>query len=97
MTITTNERNRMITELLNETIFSFQNIVPMTFEISRPQLRTNPVNIQFGVLIGMTGDIRGHLVLSGKSSLFQTIGEKMFGMVLDGPMLSSFTENWVIC
>lgn len=91
MTITTNERNRMITELLNETIFSFQNIVPITFEISRPQLRTNPVNIQFGVLIGMTGDIRGHLVLSGKSSLFQTIGEKMFGMVLDGPMLSSFT------
>ena len=91
MTITVQERNKVITELLNETITSFQEIVPVAFDVERPQLQASPLSLKYGVLIGMTGDIRGNLVLSGNSTLFQNIGEKMFGMALEGSMLSSFT------
>nr|WP_251027627.1 chemotaxis protein CheX [Bacillus sp. ISL-41] len=44
-----------------------------------------------GVIIGLTGDIKGKLVLSGVEDTFQGISEMMYGMRLEGAMLESFT------
>ncbi|MBT2641702.1 chemotaxis protein CheX [Bacillus sp. ISL-41] len=49
------------------------------------------VEIHMGVIIGLTGDIKGKLVLSGVEDTFQGISEMMYGMRLEGAMLESFT------
>lgn len=49
------------------------------------------VEIKMGVIIGIIGNIKGKLILSGLESAFQGISELMYCMRLDGPMLESFT------
>lgn len=49
------------------------------------------VEIKMGVIIGLTGNIKGKLILSGVEATFQGISEMMYGMRLDGLMLESFT------
>lgn len=57
-----------------------------------PQVHTEKLaTIALGVLIELTGDIRGQLIIQGEKTAFQEIGESMFGMQLDGDMLHSFT------
>ena len=43
------------------------------------------------MLIGITGDVKGLLVLEGNEIVFGGIGEAMFGMPLEGEMLGSFS------
>ncbi|MBB6453740.1 chemotaxis protein CheX [Salirhabdus euzebyi] len=88
MTIT---RNEAVTHLLNGTISSFKNVVPVVANINKPELLGKSLQITYGVLIGFTGDVRGKLILSGDTSIFGSIGETMFGMTLDGVMLTSFS------
>ena len=47
--------------------------------------------MQFGVIIGFTGDVKGQLILAGNMETFGTIGETMYGMPLAGEMLTSFS------
>lgn len=91
MTITSIERNRLITVLLNSTYTSLKSIVPINYQMSKPSLLDKTLNLQFGVLIGVTGDIKGRLILAGEQAVFGSIGEMMFGMNLEGEMLSSFS------
>lgn len=49
------------------------------------------VDIEMGVIIGLTGTLNGKLVLNGMEATFQGISELMYGMKLEGPMLESFT------
>ncbi|OZU87192.1 chemotaxis protein CheX [Virgibacillus indicus] len=91
MTPTVTERNRTITDLLNATYTSLKSIVPINYQMSKPQLLGKTLNLQFGVLIGVTGDIKGRLILAGNPAVFSSIGESMFGMPLEGEMLSSFS------
>ncbi|RDW20762.1 chemotaxis protein CheX [Oceanobacillus chungangensis] len=91
MTIEINERNRIITNLLNGTNVSLKSIMPINYQMSKPQLLGKQLELQFGVLIAVTGDIKGSLILSGDASVFSYIGEAMFGMPLEGEMLSSFS------
>lgn len=49
------------------------------------------VEIEKGVLIGLTGTMTGKLILNGLEATFQGISELMYGMRLEGPMLESFT------
>ncbi len=63
----------------------------MDYGLGKPCLLEHSLQMQFGVLIGFTGDIKGKLVLSGDASLFSLIGERMYGMALEGEMLSSFS------
>ncbi|SET07908.1 chemotaxis protein CheX [Oceanobacillus limi] len=86
-----NEKSKSITTLLNGTIASIKNVVPIQHEVNGPQLLQNALKVQFGVLIGITGDLRGKLVLTGDTKVFGGIGEAMFGMPLEGEMLSSFS------
>ncbi|WP_062356529.1 chemotaxis protein CheX [Bacillus kwashiorkori] len=80
-----------ITKILNGTIQSVQSIVPMDLEIARPALLAEPFKQRTtGVLIGITGDILGRILLTGNNELFSKVGESMFGMPVTGEMLESF-------
>lgn len=85
------ERNKVITELLNGTLASVKSVVPVKFDMKKPSLVKKEFPLNFAVLIGITGEIKGKLVLTGEQSIFGSIGEKMFGMPLDGEMLMSFS------
>ncbi|MUK89038.1 chemotaxis protein CheX [Ornithinibacillus sp. L9] len=91
MTTVASEKSKSITSLLNGTITSIKGVVPIQHEINKPQLLQQSLKISFGVLIGITGDIKGKIVLSGDTSVFGSIGQAMFGMPLEGEMLSSFS------
>lgn len=91
MTIATNEKSRVITILLNAANKTLRSIVPIHFEMSKPQLMNHPVELQFGVLIGVLGDVKGRLILASDRSVFGSIGEVMYGMSLEGDMLTSFS------
>ncbi|MFD1446899.1 chemotaxis protein CheX [Oceanobacillus profundus] len=94
MTITINERNKIVTDFLNGTYASLKSIVPIKYQMSKPHLLGKHLEVQFGVLIGVTEDIKGSLILSGDTTVFSSIGEAMFGMPLEGEMLSSFSGEF---
>lgn len=91
MYTTIEERNTSLTYLLNGTFSSLKNIVPINHEISKPELLDKALHLHYGVLIGITGDIKGKLVLAGNSNIFDAISESMYGMSLEGEMLASFS------
>ncbi|WP_163970617.1 chemotaxis protein CheX [Oceanobacillus halotolerans] len=84
-------KEKAITDLLNSTYKSLKSVVPINHEIAKPELLETSLKVQFGVLIGITGDVVGKLVLSGDKSVFGSIGETMYGMALDGEILASFS------
>lgn len=86
------ELSETVTHVLNGTIHSVQNIVPVPINISRPNLFTQPfIQNSMGVLIGLTGDVLGRILISGDERIFMEIGERMYGMQLTGDMLESFS------
>lgn len=89
MTKQLNSKN--ITELLNGTIMMVKSIVPIEYDIIKPRLINEQVKLTYGVLIGITGDVKAQLIITGSTSLFSLIGEKMYGMPLEGDMLFSFS------
>lgn len=86
-----NVRSSVVRKLLNGTFSSIKTVVPIDFQMEKPQVLKQNLHLSFGVLIGITGDIKGSLVFTGGSSTFGSIGEKMFGMPLEGEMLVSFS------
>ncbi|WP_339227287.1 chemotaxis protein CheX [Oceanobacillus sp. FSL K6-2867] len=91
MVTTKEERNRSVVFLLNGMNSSLKSIIPIPSEIAKPTLAGASLSLQFGVLIGFTGDAKGKLILSGDPSVFAAIGETMFGMAVEGEMLASFS------
>ncbi|WP_417900068.1 chemotaxis protein CheX [Bacillus haimaensis] len=81
-----------LTQVFNRTIDSVKSVIPIDFTFEQPSLHTeNLTNVALGVLIVLTGDIRGQLIIQGERTVFQHIGAMMFGMELEGEMLQSFT------
>ncbi|WP_370521792.1 chemotaxis protein CheX [Virgibacillus sp. MSP4-1] len=91
MTTTAEKSTESVTNILNGTIQSVRSVIPLNIDIGKPQLYEKPLELEFGVLIGITGEIKGSLVLAGSAPLFGSIGESMYGMSLEGEMLSSFS------
>lgn len=85
------QRNIAVKELLNGTHIAIKTVVPLSHQLSKPSLGGKELALNFGVLIGITGDVKGKLVLSGDLDVFQGIGEMMYGMALEGDMLTSFS------
>lgn len=80
-----------MTNLLNVSLRVFNNILPIPIETQEPTLISAPIfQNELGVLIGVTGDLSGRLILEGSKQIFCDIGEIMFGMALQGDMLDSF-------
>lgn len=80
-----------VTDLLNCTIKSCEHVISMPSIVSKPSLFTEP-NLQsdIGVLVGITGDLSGRLVIEGDYTTFEKLGVNMFGMSLEGEALMSF-------
>lgn len=75
--------NEKITRLLNSSILSVQKVLPFPLQIMKLEPITQPYfQHSIGVLIGLTGEISGRLLIEGNSSIFQQIGEKMYGFPL---------------
>lgn len=91
MSIKINNRNKSITTLLNGTNSALKQVVPIEYQISKPKLLNELLLVQFGVFVGITGDIKGKLVLVGEQNTFGSIGEVMFGSQISGEMLTSFS------
>lgn len=91
MSIIIESKNKLITDLLNGTYSSLKTIMPVHHEMKKPRLLKQTLHLQFGVLIGMTIDVKGKLILAGDSTLFSSIGESMYGIPLEGDMLLSFS------
>jgi len=91
LTITAEQKDKKIISLLNGTLASVKNIIPLNQKIGKIQILERSFKMEFGVLTGITGDIKGKLMLTGTTSGFGKIGEMMFGMHFEGEMLSSFS------
>ncbi len=91
MTLTVEEKNKKTRELINGTYESIKTIINVENTISKPSLIKGGVDLNYGILIGITGDIKGQLILEGESTLFGKLGHLMFGMPLEGEMLNSFS------
>lgn len=82
---------KSVTDILNGTIEAVKSVVPLEIHVEKPALFTQPfTQHSIGVLIGMTGDARGRIIIDGDPDVFGKIGEAMFGMALEGEMLESF-------
>lgn len=87
---TSTVNSKHITTLLNGTIQSVTKTIPFDIQIGKPSTGTDELHSQFGVLIGITGDVKGQIFFSGKREAFNTVGQAMFGMELEGEMFKSF-------
>jgi chemotaxis protein CheX len=77
--------------LLENTLQSVKEVLPFTIQADKPSILTQPYQQHsIGVLIGITGDIRGRLIIDGNEKTFSSIGEGMFGMAIEGELLESF-------
>lgn len=85
------KNGKIATQLLNAVLNSIKNVVPIEFQQDKPKLMDANLKMKYGVLIGMTGDVKGQLILMGEPEVFAKIGETMFGMPIEGEMLSSFS------
>ncbi|HEY4600856.1 MAG TPA: chemotaxis protein CheX [Cerasibacillus sp.] len=85
------ERNVLIKELLNGTMASLEKVVSLPYKILNTEALKQSFHLHFGVLIGITGQMKGKLILAGDKSVFASIGEAMFGMKVEQEMLHSFS------
>jgi chemotaxis protein CheX len=80
-----------VTHLLNSTIETMKSIFPLTIQLGKPMLVEEPLSQQeMGVLIGITGDIPGRIMIQSQQDVFSQLGQAMFGLSVEGEMLESF-------
>jgi chemotaxis protein CheX len=80
-----------LTDLLNSTIESLNKVIVVPTEIHPAKvLKQSITQREIGVLVGITGDLSGRIVIEGDYQTFGKLGEFMFGMPLEGEMLHSF-------
>lgn len=77
--------------MLNGVNISIKNIIPLELQIGKPSILTVPLQLEFGVLIGVVGEVRGKILFAGKTSVFSGIASAMYGMEIEGDMLASFS------
>lgn len=88
---TDENKNKYIKELLNGTFSAIKQVIPVQHNLMSPKLLNQTLQLEFGVLIGITGDLKGKLILKAEPEIFGSIGQSMFGMPLEGEMLASFS------
>lgn len=90
-TISLESFTKLDEDLINGIILSLNTVVPIQNKIDNIHM-TDYQHLDFpcAVLLSLTGDVKGNMVLAGDTSLFQHIAQSMFGMPLEGEMLSSF-------
>jgi len=80
-----------VKDLLNSAIESVSQVIPVATEVYPPKaFQQTALQSHMSVLVGITGDVSGRVVLEGEGPTFSSLGESMFGMPLQGEMLHSF-------
>ncbi|MDZ5711966.1 chemotaxis protein CheX [Jeotgalibacillus haloalkalitolerans] len=83
--------SKVVKNLLNGMIHSINKVVPVTIKHSNPSVLNMPYQQnQVAVLIGMTGELKGNILIDGDKKHFSSLGESMYGMHLEDDMLISF-------
>lgn len=70
---------------------SIKQIVPIPYEDVSVPIVQKELSLQYGVLVGVTGSVKGKILYKADADVFGSIGEVMFGMALEGEMLKSFS------
>ncbi|MCL6600196.1 MAG: chemotaxis protein CheX [Alicyclobacillus macrosporangiidus] len=80
---------------MNASIEAVNSVIPNTFEPGSPSILMAPIlQTELGVLIGITGDVRGRLIVSTTTDVLARIGESMYGIELDDEMVKSFASEF---
>lgn len=80
-----------VSTILNGTIHSVKTVIPLPIRISSPALTKEPFRqTEVGVIVGITGNIYGRLILSGEKATILELSNSVFGMAIDDSMLPSF-------
>ncbi|MGP4081673.1 chemotaxis protein CheX [Pseudalkalibacillus sp. R45] len=90
MTLATTQH---ITNLLNGAIEVIKTVVPMEYEMGKPQSEIKFEHKdpqQAGVIIGLEKEINGSLLFLASKTFFGECGNQMYGMPFEGEMLDSF-------
>jgi chemotaxis protein CheX len=83
--------SQLVTHLLNSTTTAIKSVVPFEVQMEKPTLfRDKDIKTELGVVIGITGDIKGTMYLTTKKQTSSSIAEKMYGVSVEGDMLTSF-------
>ncbi|WP_226670367.1 chemotaxis protein CheX [Metabacillus litoralis] len=82
--------SKIITTIQEGMIDSIKQIVPIQTDSVDSTFVSKNISLNFAVLVGLTGDIKGKILYKGELSLFGSVGEIMFGMKIEGDMLKSF-------
>lgn len=86
--------NVQVTNVLNSTISAVKTVLPCEVEVKKPAFMSQPlIQESVSVLIGITGDIPGRLVIEGTENCISKVGETMIGMPIEGEMLESFAAE----
>lgn len=82
-------------DIVNTLIQVVPAVIPFPLSLEKPiTFSASLSQAKWGVLIGITGDLSGKLLVKGTSHTFGLLGENLFGMALEGPMLESFTGEF---
>lgn len=87
-------KEKEVLHLVNGTIASLKNILPVQNEFQPLQVVKNHGEVHFGTTVCFTGDIQAELILHGDRGVFSQIGQQMFGMPVEGELLQSFTGEF---
>ncbi|MEK5070607.1 chemotaxis protein CheX [Sporosarcina sp. FSL K6-1508] len=84
--------SKNIQMILNGTISSLTNVIPVKLDVLAPSITVQPYEQkEISVLIGLVGGIKGRLIIDTSIEDINTIGQAMFGMSIEGEMIESFT------
>ncbi len=82
-----------IVMLLNAALTSINELVQVTTD--KPSLVLAPIlQTDYGVLVGITGNLKGRLFITGTKAMFEKAGIAMYGMQLTDDMLESFVGEF---
>lgn len=85
--------NNPIASVLNATLASIHEFA--SIQTGAPKLVAAPiVQTDYGVLVGIVGDVKGRLFILGEAQVFSKAGLAMYGMELSGEMLESFVGEF---
>ncbi|QSO51410.1 chemotaxis protein CheX [Alicyclobacillus curvatus] len=81
-----------VTHFLNSALNAVSLVIPS--EVKRQSAPTlvegSFIQSDMGVLIGITGELPGRLILDAHTTTFSNVAQLMYGMALEGEMLESF-------
>lgn len=80
-----------MTCLLNSTFSSLQTVIAMPHTIRKPAIIDCLIDLDYGVSIGIDGDLHGKFVISGRQPTFRLIAENVFQVPIHENMICSST------